>query len=155
MNDFYEAVDVYLEIITVHSGVEAGPLTLKAAGSLEQEETKHMIINAVASLIIGCNSGIHLSFNSYLLHHTVVPLCKAKPLSLNLKDRTTEINDKRTGYLIMTYDQKTVNTYKLLKELIFQRIRIACFVLVLHSIEIYSRNDDHVLISPWNFLNRT
>ena len=91
MNDFYEAGDVYLGIFTVHSGVEAGPLTLKAAGSLEQEETQHMIIIAVASLIIRCNSGIHLSFNSYLLHHTVVPLCKVKPLLLNLKGRTTEL----------------------------------------------------------------
>ena len=58
MNDFCEAVDVYLDIITVHSGVETMPLTLKAAGSLEQEQTKHMIINAVTSLIIRCNSGL-------------------------------------------------------------------------------------------------
>ena len=73
MNDFCEAVDVYLDTITVHSGVEARPLTLKAGGSLEQEETKHMIISAVASPIIGCNSSIHLSFISYLLYH-MVPL---------------------------------------------------------------------------------
>ena len=58
MNDFCEAVDVYLDIITVHSGVETRPLTLKAAGSLEQEETQHMIINAIASLIIQCNYGL-------------------------------------------------------------------------------------------------
>ena len=106
MNDFCEAVDVYLDTITVHSWVETRPLTLKAAGSLEQEETQHMIINAVASLIIRCNSGLPYSLISYLLHHTKVRLWKWKPLSLNLKDRTTEINDKSTGYLIMTSDQK-------------------------------------------------
>ena len=73
MNDFCEAVDVYLDTITVHSGVETRPLTLKAAGSLEQEETQHMIINAVASLIIRCNSGLpYYSLISYLLHHTEV-----------------------------------------------------------------------------------
>ena len=153
MHNFCEAVDVYLDMVTVQSGVETRPLTLKAAGSLEQEDTKHMIISAVASLIIGCNSGIHLSFISYLLHH-MVAWKKEKPLSLNLKDRTTEINDKNTNYLIMTYDKKNCKYLQVTKRINFPKNKDSMFCTCT-SQHWNSRNDEHVLISPWNFLNRT